>query len=288
MAETTIEWAHYTFNPVWGCQKVSPGCTHCYAETFADKRMGLGVFGPAERTSRRTFGDAYWANPERWNRLAAREGEQRRVFCASMADVFEAHPATVAQLPRLWALIRATPHLDWLLLTKRPERITASLPDDWGTGYRNVWLGTSIESHEYVSRVEVLLQVPAAVRFLSCEPLLGPIALRGSYHDFLEGWGCDNDGYGHPVQVQTERIDWVIAGGESGVDARPCDPAWLRQLRDDCAATGTPFFLKQLGGHPDKRGGLQATLDGRRYLEVPPSPMQSTHAHLARANAGGV
>lgn len=270
MAETTIEWAHFTFNPVWGCQKVSPGCAHCYAETWAT-RYGHDVFGPVATTPRRVFGEKHWNEPRRWNRVAEQFGERRRVFCASMADVFEDHPTTTAALSTLWDLIRATPALDWLLLTKRPERIAASLPADWGTGWPHVWLGTSVESHDYVSRVELLLQVPAAVRFLSCEPLLGPVALRGSYHDFLEGWGSDNDGYGNPVQVQTERIDWVIAGGESGVGARPCDPAWLRQLRDDCEATGTPFFLKQLGGHPQKRGGYEAKLDGRRHTDVPAS-----------------
>ena len=135
MAEKTgISWTHHTFNPWWGCTKVSPGCKNCYAETFAS-RYGFDVWGPGK--ARRTFSLAHWEEPLKWNRDAELAGERRRVFCASMADVFEAE-APAGELARLWALIRLTPWLDWLLLTKRAERIAESLPDDWGEGYPNV------------------------------------------------------------------------------------------------------------------------------------------------------
>ncbi|MCI0671755.1 MAG: phage Gp37/Gp68 family protein, partial [Myxococcaceae bacterium] len=171
-AETEISWTHSTFNPWWGCTRVSPGCDHCYAESF-DRRVGGAHWGKG--VPRRTFGDKHWGEPLKWNAAAAKAGERRRVFCASMADVFDAE-APDGALERLWALIRATPALDWLLLTKRPGRIRHSLPADWGDGYPNVWLGTTVEDQERAEqRIPVLLDVPARVHFLSCEPLLGPV-----------------------------------------------------------------------------------------------------------------
>ena len=283
MAETTgIEWCDHTFNIAWGCVKVSPGCAHCYADA-ASNRFGFDVFGPAKTTARRTFGEKHWNEPVRWNAKAERDGVRRRVFCSSMCDVFEDHPAIDAERAKLWPLIKATPHLDWLLLTKRPERIAGNLPDDWGHGYDNVWLGTSVENQKAaLERIPALLAVDAACHFLSCEPLLGPVELRGAWHDWLAGWTtepqhsqwCDPHEGCHstcpePLQVQTNAVRWVIAGGESGAEARPCDVAWLRTLRDDCFATGAAFFLKQLGGCPDKRGGDAAVLDGRRHTEWP-------------------
>jgi protein gp37 len=281
-SRTGIEWTRHTFNPVWGCMKVSPGCANCYAETWAE-RFGHKVWGPAGTTERRTFGAAHWREPVRWNRQAALEGERRRVFCGSMCDIFEDHPVVDAEREKLWPLIRATPWLDWLLLTKRPERLATCLPADWGHGYDNVWLGTSVENQKAaLERIPALLAVDAACHFLSCEPLLGPVELRGAWHDWLAGWTtepqhspwCDPHGGCHstcpePLQVQTNAVRWVIAGGESGAEARPCDEAWLRTLRDDCFAVGAAFFLKQLGGHPDKRGHEAAVLDGHRFTDVP-------------------
>lgn len=258
---TRIEWCDHTFNIAWGCVKVSPGCTNCYAKTVAE-RFGFAVWGP--NAPRRRMGFSYWHQPVRWNREAARDGVRRRVFCSSMADVFEDHPTIVKERAKLWPLIKATPHLDWLVLTKRPEAITrAALPDDWGHGYPNVWLGTSVESAAYEVRVELLLQVPAVLHFLSCEPLLGPLSPT---------WPSE----GYAWTGRRQRLRWVIVGGESGPRARPCNPEWLRALRDDCATRGIPFLLKQLGGHPDKRGHEAALLDGVRHLAWPrPSATES-------------
>lgn len=243
---TAIEWTDHTFNIAWGCFKVSPGCAHCYADTLS-RRYGHDVWGPPKTTERRTFGAKHWTEPRRWNKAAEKAGVRRRVFCCSMCDVFEDHPIIDAERAKLWPLIRETPWLDWQLLTKRPERIAANLPADWGEGYPNVWLGTSVESQEYAYRVEYLKFIPAVVRFVSAEPLLAPFVLGG------QAW----------------EVDWVIVGGESGPNARPMDEAWVRSLRDECADAGTAFFLKQLGGFPDKRGHDAATLDGQRYTEMP-------------------
>lgn len=201
---TAIGWTHHTFNIAWGCMKVSPGCANCYAETFS-KRTGHDIWGPAATTSRRTFGEAHWREPLKWNAAAALIGERRRVFTSSMADVFEDHPTIDLERERLWPLIRATPQLDWQILTKRPDRIAALLPADWGSGYPNVWLGTSIESQEFVARLRPLVEIPAAVRFVSAEPLLGPLDLRAF----------------------APHVDWVITGGESGRRRRTMDLLWM-------------------------------------------------------------
>jgi protein gp37 len=226
VSETTaIEWTHHTFNPWWGCTKVSPGCTHCYAESFA-KRTGHAVWGAG--VPRRFFGDKHWAEPLKWNADAMRAGERRRVFCASMADVFEADGALVAHRERLWRLIGCTPHLDWLLLTKRPENAEGMAP--WrGRWPENVWLGTSVENAEHgIPRVTTLRNIDGPrIRFLSIEPLLEDL-----------GW------------VVLRRIDWAIIGGESGPKARPCDVAWIRSLVTQCREAGTACFVKQLGAKP--------------------------------------
>lgn len=257
-ANTAIEWCDHTFNIAWGCAKVSPGCAHCYADGVAT-RWGHAVFGPAKTTPRRTFGAKHWNDPVRWNRAALLAGRRARVFCSSMCDVFEDNETIDAERAKLWPLIRATQHLDWLLLTKRPERIVEALPPDWGYGYPNVWLGTSVESAAYEHRVRELLRAPAMLHFVSAEPLLGPI----SRAIFAESYGVDGRRY---------RIGWVIGGGESGIGAQPSALEWFRDLRDYCAALGVPFFLKQLGGHPDKRGGERAVLDGVRHVAWPLEP----------------
>ena len=177
--DSKIEWTHHTFNHWWGCIKVSPGCEHCYAETLS-KRYGHSIWGPAKTTQRRTFGEKHWVEPLKWDRLAQVSGERKRVFCASMADVFEDHPQLPSEREKLWALIEQTPMLDWLLLTKRPENVNRMLPDMWELGGlpSNIWIGTSVENQEQADkRIPELLKVPARVRFLSCEPLLGPVDL---------------------------------------------------------------------------------------------------------------
>ena len=235
MAEhSKIEWTHHTFNPWWGCTKVSPACEHCYAEAWA-KRTGHRVWG---RTgARRFFSKKHWAEPNRWNARSEDRGVRARVFCASMADVFEDRRDLDASRKRLWALIDATPALDWLLLTKRPEKGHDLVP--WGAQWPpNVWLGTTVENQKWADRrLPLLADCPATVRFLSCEPLLGPINL-GSW---------------------INEIDWVIAGGESGPRARPMRPEWLRALRDQCVESQTAFHFKQWGEwFPEENAELPA------------------------------
>lgn len=223
-ANSNIEWTHHTFNPWWGCEKVSPACKHCYAQTWA-KRCGNGELWKAG-ADRRFFTDRHWNDPIKWNRTAQEAGQRQRVFCASMADVFEVRDDLNEARIRLWALIEATPHLDWLLLTKRIEAVSDIAPwsrDEWPD---NVWLGTTIENQKYADlRLPLLAELGAKTKFLSCEPLLGDVTLK--------------DWHSH--------IDWVIAGGESGPKSRPMYPSWLRQLRDECEAFEIPFHFKQWG-----------------------------------------
>lgn len=219
--ETGIEWTDHTFNPWWGCSRVSPGCAHCYAEAY-DKRLGGALWKPG--AERRTFGGKHWAGPRGWNEAAGRAKRRARVFCASMADVFDSEGPALERA-RLWELIRETPNLDWQLLTKRPHNIASMLPSDWGDGWSNVWLGTTVENQEQVGRVRLLSEVPAAVRFLSVEPLLGSVRLG----------------------LAIQHVRWVIVGGESGPHARPMRADWVRALRDEVVGAGVAFFFKQWG-----------------------------------------
>lgn len=275
--DSSIEWTHHTFNSWWGCQKVSPGCEHCYAETLSS-RFGHGVWGPAKTTPRREFGEKHWAEPLAWNAAAAAAGERRRVFCASMADVFEDHPQLDYWRMRLWDLIEATPHLDWLLLTKRPENIRGMLPALWvHDPMPNIWFGTSCEDQRRADeRTSELLKVPAKIRFLSCEPLLGPITLFDTSEGVLRGPAVIVSGGMTPGTPDSlpegyddsySGIDWVITGSESGPGARPCDIAWVRSLRDQCVDTGVAFFWKQdaVKGHKVPT----PELDGKRWIEFP-------------------
>ncbi|KAA0686610.1 DUF5131 family protein [Azospirillum brasilense] len=217
-----IEWTTHTFNPWWGCLKVSPACKHCYAESWA-KRTGHDLWGVA--ATRRFFGDKHWAEPLKWNAEAIGAEVRPRVFCASMADVFEDRRDLDAARARLWTLIENTPNLDWLLLTKRPEMVNALAPwnDNWP---KNVWLGTTVENQRYAEeRLPELAAIPASVRFISAEPLLGPLDLTA--------W--------------TASIDWVITGGESGPKARPSSPTWFRDLLNQCMAADISFHFKQWG-----------------------------------------
>lgn len=224
--DSKIEWTHHTFNPWWGCAKVSPACKHCYAETWA-KRVGSQVWGA--QAPRRFFTDKHWSEPLRWNAQAKQDGVRRRVFCASMADVFERRAELKEWRLRLWNLIEQTPYLDWLLLTKRPQNISAMVP--WGDHWpEQVWIGTTVENQHWAEeRIPILSEVPARVRFLSCEPLLGAIDLK-------------------PFLKETpDAVNWVIAGGESGPHSRPMNPDWVRNLRDQCAEHHIAFHFKQWG-----------------------------------------
>lgn len=234
-ANSSIEWTHHTFNPWWGCTKVSPACAHCYAERDSKRYYSLPLWG--DDASRRFFGDDHWNDPIRWNRRAEKLGERQRVFCASMADVFEDRADLALHRERLWRTMQQCQRLDWLLLTKRPENFEKLLPwgragsEGWGrdrrTEWRHAWLGVTCEDKKHgLPRVEILRRTPAVIRFLSVEPLLeelGTIDLTG--------------------------IDWVIVGGESGSGARPMHPRWVRNIRDQCIEAGVAFHFKQWGQH---------------------------------------
>lgn len=335
-ANSKIEWTHHTFNPWRGCTKVSAGCANCYAETLSGRNHGtLGVWGP--NGTRVIASESMWRQPLKWDREAGERFanwqlavqtcvseydsvdsyERPRVFCASLADVFEDWTGPIADSrgllghvylsdgawgfgpdyvssgytetsntrmltmqdvrARLFALIDATPNLDWLLLTKRPENIAKMMPKPafdhagWnGTldGYwhqmgkprPNLWLGVSCENQQAADeRIPHLLRVPAKVRFLSCEPLLGPVDLHARPEWFWKSAG----------------IHWVIVGGESGPGARPMHPHWARSLRDQCQAAGVPFHFKQWGEwFPSSMYDLDSQLPamtGRKEVYVGPN-----------------
>jgi protein gp37 len=281
---SAIEWTTHTFNPWEGCTKVSAGCKNCYAKN-RNARFGGGTapnWGPG--APRRRTSLANWLAPLRWNRLASPVSNtdgltpcdpysRPRVFCASLADWLD-DEVPFEWLADLLDMIRRTPNLNWLLLTKRPQNWRPRLSKwrnsqldmmscpklprdlyDWvnnwlqGTTPSNVWVGTSVENQEMADeRIPILLSIPAVVRFLSCEPLLGFVDLTlpstvmpGGYNSLkpYRPVGC--------TIPEQPRIHWVICGGESGPDARPMHPDWARSLRDQCAAAGVPFFYKQTG-----------------------------------------
>lgn len=308
MAETTkIEWCDSTFNCWRGCSKISDGCAHCYAATTSKRNPAvLGRWG--DHGTRVVMAEDGWREALKWERKAAAIGKRHRVFCASLADVFEdwrgvmsasdgavlhvcgecgawrtienmchgptAHqPLTMSDVrARLFALIDATPNLDWQLLTKRPENIGKMLPGAQSkltTALRhkpgtpeaniwhwpNIWLGVSVENQEQADkRIPELLKIPAAVRFLSMEPLLGPVELNRielrkhgatptPLSNDLGDWIAPLTG----AFKDSPRIHWVIVGGESGHHARPMHPQWARSIRDQCQAAGVPYFFKQWG-----------------------------------------
>ena len=250
MAEDSkIEWTDHTFNPWVGCTKVSPGCDHCYAEGWA-KRAGSVTWGAErQRTS-----IANWRKPLQWQKRAAEfmatHGRRQRVFCASLADVFDNQVPTEWR-DDLWGLIQATPDLDWLLLTKRIGNADKMLAAMFPEGIPdNVWAGATITSQEEADRdIPKLLALPVAVRFLSMEPLLGRVDLR--FHIFSEPTGNFRTHAGKRQMELRKPADgglhWVIVGGESGPGARPMHPDWARSLRDQCASAGVPFLFKQWG-----------------------------------------
>lgn len=239
---SAIEWTDHTFNPWEGCQKVGPGCDHCYAETRNARFSGGTAINWGAGAPRRLTSASNWNKPKAWNKaheaFFAVHGRRQRVFCASLADVFD--NAVDPQWRRdLFDVIELTPNLDWLLLTKRIgnvfEMVARAKCHDWLAGRQNVWLGATIVSQEEADRdIPKLLAVPARRRFLSMEPLLGAVDLMPMFEHRAEAWSDTG-------------VDWVIVGGESGASARPMHPEWARDLRDQCAAAGVPFLFKQWG-----------------------------------------
>ncbi|HEX4407378.1 MAG TPA: DUF5131 family protein [Xanthobacteraceae bacterium] len=241
MENSKIQWTDHTFNPWIGCQHVSPGCDHCYAESMMDRRYGKVEWGPGGQRKRTS--EQNWKLPLRWAKAAKRYGIRPRVFCASLADVWD------NQVPSQWrsdlfVLISATPELDWLLLTKRPENIRKMLPGatagllEWP--WSNVWLGATCETQEcYDHRWPILRRIPAAVHFISYEPALGPLTLQSS----------------------PKLPDWIICGGESGSDARTMARWWAENLLDECRDSKVPFFMKQM----TKKAPIPAHLLVRQY-----------------------
>jgi protein gp37 len=262
---SNISWTDHTFNPWVGCQRVSQGCVHCYAETLLTKRQGRDVWGSKDKRQRTTA--PIWRRPARWNREAAEARRPFRVFCSSLADVFEDAPGPNEWREDVWAIIRATPWLDYQLLTKRPENIAAMLPADWGEGWPNVWLGTSIEDRRVVERARVLAAVPAIVHFISYEPAIGPVF----YDDVVAGTsqGMWSDEKAWPPannELDLTGIEWLIAGGESGPGHRPMDLEWAHVARLRCEAAGVAFWFKQVSGA--RPGGGEDAL-GQVYHAFP-------------------
>ena len=233
MAATTIEWTEATWNPVTGCTKVSPGCQHCYAERMAKRLQAMGQPHYARAFEVSCHEDALLL-PLRWKK-------PRRIFVNSMGDVFHSRVPDDFVRDVFEVMAKADQHC-FQLLTKRAERLADLAPRlPWPS---NVWIGVSVETADYLDRLDHLRKVPAAVRFVSFEPLLGPI--------------------GH---VDLTGIDWVIVGGESGPSARPMDASWATDLRDQCVAAGVSFFFKQWGGTRKKQAGR--LLEGRIWDESP-------------------
>ncbi len=255
MQNTKIQWATSTFNPWIGCTKISPGCAHCYAEHSTPTRTKQIKWGKGQPRSRTS--EAYWKQPLRWNASASAASQRPRIFPSLMDWLDDEVP--IEWLADFLKLIHDTPHLDWLLLTKRPENFDKRLHGAgvhfWNTPHTqsefdfvtawleaksppsNVWLGTSVEDQPRADqRIPALLEIPARIRFLSVEPLLGPISFR-TPADFVLSNGETG-------------IHWVIVGGESGSHARQCHIQWIRNLVVQCASAKVPCFVKQLGADP--------------------------------------
>lgn len=243
---TTIEWVKNpdgtkgeTWNPITGCEKVSPGCAHCYAETMA-KRLKL-MQQPAYQD---VVDERGWTGKINLVESALEKPLKKKkpttYFVNSMSDLFH-KDVPIEYLQRIFEVIKQTPQHTYQILTKRAERLAEIAPAlDW---HPNIWMGVSVESQKYVERIEYLKQVPARVRFLSCEPLLGNLRLN------------------------LTNIHWVIVGGESGFNCRPVEEEWVRDIRNQCGIAGVPFFFKQWGGYTQKAGGRE--LDGRTWDEMP-------------------
>ena len=231
--QSSIEWTNATWNPVRGCTKISAGCKHCYAETFAERWRGVPGHAYEQGFDLRLVPEALDL-PRTWKR-------PRLVFVNSMSDLFQ-DEIPLSYIQRVFASMNATPRHGFQVLTKRSARLRALASElDWGG---NIWMGVSVESRRCMDRIDDLRAVPAAVRFLSVEPLLESLGM-----------------------INLEGIHWVIVGGESGRRPRPMEAGWVTGIRDQCLAAGVPFFFKQWGGRNKKQAGR--VLDGRTWDEMP-------------------
>ena len=245
-----IEWTDETWNPATGCTKISPGCKNCYMFREYPRLAGMGVPGYADgKPSEVRLMPNRLDAPKRWKK-------PRMVFVNSMSDLFHEY-IPMQYILDVFEVMQDTPQHTYQVLTKRPDRALRFWSKVWaGQAYGksqpfppNVWLGVSVENQDYAWRVDAMASIDCEIKFVSAEPLIGELALD----EFLE----------------EEIVQWVICGGESGPKARPMELDWARRLRDECKATNTPFFLKQLGGKRNKHGGDLAVLDGERFTEFP-------------------
>jgi protein gp37 len=277
MAEkSNIEWTEATWNPWYGCLKVSPGCKLCYMY------REMARYGRDPRTVTRS--KTKFNDPLKWVKAG---NEPKFCFTCSWSDFFiEQADEWRAEA---WKIIAATPQITYQILTKRPDRVLEHLPADWGQGYKNVWLGVSAENQEYADeRIPILLNTPAAVRWVSAEPLLGPITFRWAAWDKHQTHSrrvkqlanVERDGKVIAGAVDhldgLRMLDWIVVGGESGSESRPMEMIWAHQIAEQCIEAKTPFFMKQLGGKADKRGDIKQFPTG---LQIRQWPAEPSHAH---------
>lgn len=232
--DSKIEWTDHTWNPWQGCKKVSLGCKYCYM--YRDKKRYGQDPTIVIKSSPTTFN-----KPLTWK-------DPAKVFACSWSDFFIDEADEWRN--EAWSIIKQTPHLIYQILTKRPENIKNRLPEDWGYGWPNVWLGVSVENNDYIWRIDELYQIPAIIRFVSYEPALGPLNIASKMEDGM--------------------VDWLISGGESGPTARPSNPSWFGQIQADCNYYSVPYFHKQNGGNQRTNGAWGGReLDGKIYNNIP-------------------
>lgn len=276
--ETEIAWTRSTFNPWIGCSKVGPGCVNCYAEAMDARKVFGGSTHFGARVPRLRTKEANWNQVRKWNKQAPESEFAGRkgfwpVFCASLADVFDNEVPT-AWRDDFWKLVRECQNLTFQVLTKRIGNVAKMLPPDWGAGYPNVWMGSTIVNQAEADRdIPKLLAVPAVQRFLSMEPLVGPVdltlAMNATAFSMIDGG---------------PRIDWVVVGGESGPSARPMHPQWARSLRDQCADNGVPYLFKQWGEWVPRSNCYHRFEDGLSCADLDPS---ATKWMCVRLNESG-
>ena len=256
MAETQIEWTDSTWNPVAGCSIVTAGCTNCYAMEMAKRLEAMGVekyVGLTRKTGRRTIWNGVVREDKAALTIPHRWRKPRKIFVNSMSDLFH-EQVSDAFILDVWRVMRETPHHNYQILTKRPERMAELVAAKIGEVLPNVWLGTSIEDESVVNRIEHLRRVPAAIRFISFEPLIGPVGA-----------------------IDLRDIHWAIIGGESGKSARPIREEWIDEIYVQCLSAGTAFFFKQWGtwGKDNKKRSKKANgreYRGRTWDEMPTAP----------------